>query len=126
MIASSGLYWVTVIPAGALTISADGRHAVLDMHDVEVIDQPTFPAHAAPATPARMTYRAEWEATDERAEYVDALKQYRFTGWRARGRLEASVTVPSTGFSWKSDPIADSNAAFGVIGDEVNGRYFTA
>ena len=124
MIASSGLYWVTVIPAGALTITADGRRAVLEMHDVEVIDQAGWPDHNAPATPARMNYRAEWEATDDRAVYEDPMKQFRFTGWRAAGRLEASVEVPSTGFSWKSDPIATSRAAFGVIGDEANGRYF--
>ena len=115
---------MTVIPDGALTVSADGRHAVLELRDVEVIDQAKWPEHNAPATPARMSYRVEWEATDEAAVYRDEMKQFRFTGWRAVTRLSASVDVPSTGFSWKSDAIANSSAAFSVIGEEANGRYF--
>lgn len=114
-----------MIPEGALTVSTDGRHASLELRDVEVIDQAKWPAHDAPALAARLSYRIEWDATDERATYDDPAKQFRFTGWRSIARLEASVDVPSTGFSWKSDPIASSSAAFGVIGEEVNGRYLT-
>ena len=43
----------------------------------------------------------------------------------ATAQLEATVEVPSLGFGWKSDPLATSSAAFGVIGEEKNGRYFT-
>ena len=42
----------------------------------------------------------------------------------ADGR-RAELEVPSIGFRWKSDPLATSSAAFGVIGEEKNGRYFT-
>jgi len=38
--------------------------------------------------------------------------------------VEASIEVPSTGFRWKSDAIDTSRAAFAVIGEESNGRYF--
>lgn len=37
---------------------------------------------------------------------------------------ESPADVPSTGFKWHSDPIETSSAAFGVIGTEMNGRYF--
>lgn len=113
-----------MIPDGALTVSADGRRATLEITGLELIEQGKWPAHDAPAIAARMSYRIEWEATGEQVRFTDATKQFRFTGWRASTRLEAAVEVPSTGFSWKSDPIATSSAAFGVIGEEANGRYF--
>ncbi len=41
-----------------------------------------------------------------------------------RDALQAEIVVPSIDFSWKSDPLATSRAAFAIIGDEVNGRYY--
>jgi hypothetical protein len=120
------LYWVTVVPDGALTVSGDGRRAALELSSVAVIDQPHWPAHDAPFTPARLSCRIEWEATDERVAWDDRAKLFRVIGWRAVTRLRASVVVPSTGFRWTSDPLESSRAAFGVIGDEVNGRYYAA
>jgi len=52
------------------------------------------------------------------------MKQFSFQGFRADARVEASIEVPSTGFRWKSDAIDTSRAAFAVIGEESNGRYF--
>jgi len=115
---------VTVIPKGALTVSADGRRAMLAMHDVPVVDQPRWPARDTPTRPAQISFRVEWVATDEPVTYDDPLKQFRFTGWRATTRLEAQVEVPSVGFSWRSDPLNTSSASFGIIGAETNGRYF--
>jgi hypothetical protein len=106
-------------------VSADGRRATLGIEKLELIEQPGWPAHDAAAVAARMSFRIEWVATDETAAYSDPAKQFRFTGWRAAARLEASVEIPSTGFSWRSDPMATSSASFGIIGEETNGRYFT-
>ena len=119
------MYWVTVIPPGALTVSADGRRATLEIAGVEVIDQPKWPAHDAATTPARLSYRIEWEATDEAATYDDPAKLFRVTGWRATTRLYATVEVPAIGFRWTSDPIGTSSAAFGFIGEEVNGKFLS-
>jgi hypothetical protein len=52
------------------------------------------------------------------------VQQFRVTGWRATTRLELQVEVPALGFSWRSGPLESSSASFGVIGEEVNGRYF--
>jgi hypothetical protein len=50
---------------------------------------------------------------------------FRVTGFLATCRMEARVAVPSSDFSWKSDPIDKCPpAAFAVIGDEVNGKYY--
>jgi len=123
-IAPTGLYWVAPVPPGGLTLSTDGRTATLDMRDVAVIDQPGWPALDAPAMPATMSVRVGWTATDERVSFDDPAKHFRFDGWRATAQLEASVRVPSLGFSWRSDPLAASHAAFAIIGEEVNGKYF--
>ena len=45
-------------------------------------------------------------------------------GFRATAQVEATVEIPSTGFRWKSGPLDGSKAAFGVIGEEANGKYF--
>ena len=74
--------------------------------------------------PSAITSRMVWKSTGERVRYDDPSKHFRFTGTRATCQLEAAVTVPSIGFSWKSDPLATSQSAFAIIGDEVNGRYY--
>jgi hypothetical protein len=94
------------------------------MRDVPVVDQPRWPAYDTPTHPARLSFRIVWTATDEPVEYDDPQKQFRVKGWRATTQLEASVEVPSLDFSWRSDPMSASSAAFGVIGEEANGRYY--
>ena len=95
------------------------------MKDVAVIDQPRWPALDAVGTPAIMSFKMVWTATDEKVVYDDPQKMFRVEGYLAKAQLEAQVEVPSTGFSWKSDPLETSSANFAVIGDEVNGRYYT-
>lgn len=113
------------IPDGSLTIDPDGRTATLEMDKVPVVDQPKWPALDALGTPAIMSFRMIWKATDEKVVYDDPQKQFRVEGYRATAQIEAQVKVPWTGFSWKSDPISTSRANFAIIGDEVNGRYYS-
>ena len=95
------------------------------MHDVPVINQPTWPMLHGATTPARMSFKMTFEATDKTVLYDDKAKRFRVKGYLATCRMEASVSVPSTGFSWRSDPIDQCPPAdFAVIGEEVNGRYY--
>jgi hypothetical protein len=112
------------VPEGGLKISADGRSATLEMKDIAVIDQPRWPAHDAQTTPAKMSFRVTWKAGDEKVLYEDRNKHFRFEGYRATAQAEAAVEMPSLNFSWKSDPIETSSAAFAIIGAEANGKYF--
>jgi hypothetical protein len=112
------------VPERHLDISADGNTFTLEMKDVAVVDQPRWPALDAVATPARMSFKMVWKSTGEAANYEDAAKHFRFSGTRANCQMEATVEVPSIGFSWKSDPLDTSKCAFAIMGDEVNGRYF--
>jgi len=95
------------------------------MKDVNVVDQPSWPAVDSVGRPAIMSFKMVWVATDERITYDDPQKQFRVEGYLATAQLEAEVKVPSTGFSWRSDPMSTSEAKFAIIGDEVNGRYYS-
>ena len=123
-IAPSGLYWVVPVPTGGLEVGPDGKSVSLTMRDVPVVDQPRWPALDASAIPARMSFKMVWKSTGEHALYEDAARQFRFEGTRAACQMEAQVEVPSIGFSWKSDPLASSSAAFAIVGNETNGRYY--
>ena len=94
------------------------------MKNLAVIDQPKWPAYDARMRPAVMSFRVVWKATSEKIFIDDKLKHFRFEGYLAIAHAEASVEVPSLNFSWKSDPINTSNAAFAIIGNEVNGKYY--
>jgi len=120
-----GLYLVVPVPEGGLTLSDDGKIAILQLKNLEIIDQPTWPAFRAEATLARMDIKIVWKAKGERVRYSDPQKQFRVDGFKAIAQLEATVEVPSIGFSWKSDPLETSKANFALIGDEVNGKYYT-
>jgi hypothetical protein len=100
---------VVRIPEGGLVFSPDGKTATLEMKNVQVVDQPKWPALDSVGRPATMTFKMIWKATDERVVYDDPQKQFRV----------------SIDFSWKSDPLWESHANFAIIGDEVNGRYYT-
>jgi hypothetical protein len=123
-ISPAGLYWVVPVPERGLTISPDGNTFTLEMKDVQVVDQPRWPALDSIATSARMTFKMVWKSTREPVKYDDPSKHFRFTGTRALCRLEAQVEVPSIGFSWKSDSLETSKSDFAIVGDEVNGRYY--
>lgn len=113
------------VPTGGLVISADGKTATLEMNNVAVVDQPKWPALDAVGMPAIMSFKMIWKALDEKIIYDDPQKQFRVEGYRATAQLEARVKVPSIGYSWESDPLSESHANFAIIGDEVNGRYYT-
>jgi hypothetical protein len=124
-VAPSGLYWVVTVPEGGITFSSDGRSAELNMKGIDIIDQPRWPQFKADATPGKMDIRIAWKATDETILYNDPQKMFRVEGFKATAQLEAAIDVPSIGFSWKSDPIGTSKAHFAIIGNEVNGKYYT-
>ena len=120
-----GLYWTVPVPDGGLVFGDGGKTATLRLQGVEIIDQPAWPKFRAKATPARMDIKIVWKATDKKVSYNDPQKHFRVEGFMAVSHLEAAVSVPSVGFSWKSGPLETSRASFAIIGDEVNGRYYS-
>ena len=96
------------------------------MTNVPIIDQPHWPALDAEATPAFLDFKLVFTTTDEPVKSEDPMRQYRFEGFKAIAKLEASVRVPSINFAFKTDPLDTSKCDFAVIGEEVNGRYYEA
>jgi hypothetical protein len=94
------------------------------MTDVPIIDQPRWPAMDAMSTPAFMDFKLVFGAMDEPVMYEDPLRQYRFEGFKATARLEATIRVPTIGFLFKTDPLETSKSDFAVMGTEVNGKYY--
>ena len=45
---------------------------------------------------------------------------FSFDGHKAKAQLEASVTVPSLNYSWKSEALEKSTADFAILGQEAN------
>lgn len=111
------------MPRGSLTISPDAKHATLEII-TPVIDQPKWPDLSAQFVHAVMSFKVVWTATQDNLVIEDKEKHFRFEGFRAKAQAEAKVSVPTLGFSWRSDPLATSQADFAVIGWEVNGKYF--
>ncbi len=94
------------------------------MTNVPIIDQPRWPAMDAQTTPAFLDFKLVFTSTDEAVKYEDPMRQYRFDGFKAIAKLEASVRVPSINFSFKTEPLETSKSDFAVMGEEVNGRYY--
>ncbi|HLV87754.1 MAG TPA: hypothetical protein VKV39_12295 [Candidatus Sulfotelmatobacter sp.] len=96
------------------------------MTNVPIVDQPRWPALDAESTPAFLDFKLVLAATDEPVKYEDPMRQYRFQGFKATAKLEASVRVPSIDFAFKTDPLDTSKCDFAVMGEESNGRYYEA
>jgi hypothetical protein len=96
------------------------------MTNVPIIDQPRWPAMDAETTPAFLDFKLVFAETGEPVKYEDAARQYRFEGFKAIAQLEAAIRVPSIDFAFKTDPLETSKSDFGVMGSEVNGKYYEA
>lgn len=95
------------------------------MTNVPIIDQPRWPAMDAESTPAFMDFRLVLKAGDEAVNYEDPTRQYRFEGVKATAQMETTIRVPSIGFTFKTDPLETSHSDFAVMGNEVNGKYYS-
>ena len=114
------------MPSAGLTFGADGKVATLQMVNVPIIDQPRWPAMDAESTPAFMDFKLVFRATEEPVAFEDPIRQYRFKGFKADAQLEATIRVPSINFGFKTDPLETSKSDFAVMGEEANGKYYTA
>jgi hypothetical protein len=127
-ILSSLLFWTLPLDDDALRISHDGRRAVLDVEDLEVIE--SFRIFALTTTPATLSYHIEWQAT---GPFVDRGKDATvaptdpaaFLGSFAVARSTAEFEVSEFGFSFSSDPGVSTDRGFAEMGRERNGVFLT-
>jgi len=67
--------------------------------------KPKWPALAAVATPAIMTFKMIFEATDRAVTYEDKAKHFRVTGLSGNLPDAAQIEVPTANSHGSSEPI---------------------
>lgn len=123
-ILASGFFWT--LPVDDLRFSDDGRKAVLDVEDVQVID--SFQFGSGIGTPGTVGIHAEWTATgplvdrgkDSAVSPTDAAA---FSGQFAVAKSTAVITGSEFGFSFRSNPGVSTAGTFAEVGTEKNGSF---
>ena len=110
----------------ALRITNDGRKAVLDVEDIEVIDG--FQFGSGIATPATMSFHIEWVATGDfvqrgKGSAVPSTDPAAFLGQLAVAESTASFSGSEFGFSFSSNPGVSTAGTFAEMGRERNGTF---
>jgi hypothetical protein len=121
----SGLFWVVPITQDAFKVSHDGRRAVLEAHDVSVID--SFQFGGPNMVPATVSFTVKWEAIEHRqprgqGSTVPPTDPAAFLGRIARARSTGSFRGSELGFSFKSHA-ANTRRGYALMGAERNGAF---
>lgn len=126
-ILASGLLWT--LPVDELHFSHDGRHAVLEVENLGVIDSFAFgnPAFLE-GTPATVSLRVKWRATGAakrrgKDASVPPTSPAAFLGQFAVAESSAVIEGSEFGFSFRSNPDVDTARTFAEIGSERNGSF---
>jgi hypothetical protein len=124
-ILASGLFWTVPGDDHHVQLSRDGRRAVLEMHDVPVID--SFQFFGPNQIPASISLRVEWRASGPFTRRgsgmsVPATDMAAFLGDIAPARSTASFTGEEWGFEFRSDR-ADTDRGYAQIGRTRNGAF---
>ncbi len=124
-ILASGFFWTVPARERDLTVSRDGRRAVLEMRDVAVVDSFQFfgPSQVA----ATVSFRIEWRASApfERRGSGNAVPpedQAAFVGDIAPARSTIRCSGEEWGFSFNSD-LAGVERGHAQIGRSRNGVF---
>ena len=127
-ILASGLFWTLPLDDDALRISHDGRSAILDVEDLQVIDSFTFGSGLG--TPTSLSYHIEWRATGPfvdrgKGTAVPPTDPAAFLGSFAVATSTARYEASEFGFSFTSNPDVSTARGFAEMGRERNGVFLT-
>jgi hypothetical protein len=124
-ILSSGLFW-TVPANGALAVSRSGRRAVLEMHDVPVLD--SFQFFGPNQVPASVSFRVEWRATGPfvsrgKGATVPPTDMAAFLGDIAPSRSSIWSKGEEWGFAFDSRHASTDGGGYAQMGHTRNGVF---
>jgi len=124
-ILASGFFWTVPARERDLRVSRDGRRAVLEMHDVPVVD--SFQFFGPNQVPATVSFRSEWRATgrfEQRGSgaTVPAEDLAAFLGDIAPARSTVRCSGEEWGFSFSSD-LAGTDGGSAQLGRSRNGVF---
>jgi hypothetical protein len=125
-ILASGLFWTVPADDRNLRVSRDGRRAVLEMHDVPVVD--SFQFFGPNQIPASVGFRVEWRASGPfvprgSGKAVGATDMAAFLGDIAPARSTAHCTGEEWGFSFRSDQASTDGGGYAQLGRSRNGVF---
>jgi hypothetical protein len=123
---ASGLFWTLPVDDDELRFSRDGRRAVLDVHDLQVID--SFSFGSGLGTPATLSLHIEWRATGPtmprgKGSAVPATDPGAFSAELAVAESTATFSGAEFGFSFESKPGVSTQRGFAELGRERNGVF---
>ena len=124
-ILASGLFWTVPAEDRDLQVSRSGRRAVLEMHDVPVLD--SFQFFGRSQVPATISCRVEWEATGAfvprgSGRAVEPTDMAAFLGHIAPARSRGWFEGEEWGFSFESRH-ATTAGGWAQLGQVRNGDF---
>lgn len=125
-ILASGLFWTVPVDDDALWVSHDGRRAVLEAHDVPVID--SFQFFGPNQIAATVSFRVEWRAAGPFVRRGSGTAVAPTDPAAFLGRLAVADSIGAFkgsefGFSFRSNPGARAPAGAAELGRERNGVF---
>jgi hypothetical protein len=131
---SAGLFWTAPIRMSSVAIDLGEATASLHLKDFltkDFFNNKNNWITTRPPVDAVVSYTIRWGGVNARIDVVDFEDTGLTTNHRFAGRfiedtatVEWSVSVPSMGFTFSSDPAATSKSVFAEIGRERNGVFF--
>jgi hypothetical protein len=123
---ASGLFWTLPVADDELRFSRDGRHAALDVEQLQVIDNFTF--GGPNGTPATVSLHLHWAATGAtfargKGDTVPPTDPAAFVGRFAVARSTAVIESSEFGFSFRTNGEATTDRTFAEVGRERNGTF---
>ena len=124
-ILASGLFWTVPAEDRDLQVSRSGRRAVLEMHDVPVLD--SFQFFGPNQIPASISLRVEWRASGPFARrgsgtQVPETHMAAFLAEIAPARSTAWYAGEEWGFEFRSER-ADTDRGYAQMGRTRNGAF---
>jgi hypothetical protein len=123
---AKGLFWTMHIPTSDVHVNLGQATATMRVNNADVEDYHTLSNALldGPSDPATVSFAIRWQGVKARVDVQDF--DLGFTGRfiEDSATVAWSASVPSTGFSFRSDPAATSKTIFAEIGSERNGIFF--
>jgi len=132
---SAGLFWTTHVPMDSIQVALDEAAASFQLSGFATLDFGNIKNAFLVTTPpvnATISLSMQWTGVKARLNIVDfetgpgLTANHRFAGQfiEDTATVEWSASVPSSGFTFQSDPAAGSVSKFAEIGRERNGVFF--
>ena len=123
---AAGLFWTIHIPADDVDVDLHRATATMRVEDADVEDYHTLKNALldGPSDPASVSFVIRWQGETARVEVRDFELGFAGQFIEDSATVEWSASVPSTGFSFTSDPATTSKTVFAEIGSERNGVFF--